>query len=128
MMPGMPSDRVSFATLRELEDRARRLPRAGLRIGYRVHDVDRFVGDAVEGLRSLVEANEAIRTGVDPLAPSSGGRTPVGPLDVQAAVFGVARFRSAYRMRPVEELLDDVTDAMNVVLAEREALRARPSR
>jgi cell division septum initiation protein DivIVA len=123
----MPSGRVTSATLRELEDRARRLPRGGVRIGYRVHDVDRFVGEAIDGLRTLVEANETIRAGDDPAAVPSRGRPRVGPLDVQAAVFEVARFRSAYRMRPVDELLDDVTDAMNVVLAEREALGSRPT-
>ena len=45
------------------------------------------------------------------------------PLDVQARVFEVGRFGNGYKMRAVDELLDDVTDMLAVLIGKNEALR-----
>jgi DivIVA domain-containing protein len=46
------------------------------------------------------------------------------PLQIQQKEFGVARF-GGYRMRDVDEFLDQVTDALSSVIAENERLRRR---
>jgi DivIVA domain-containing protein len=48
------------------------------------------------------------------------------PLQIQQKEFGVARF-GGYRMRDVDEFLDQVTDALSAVLADNERLRRRAS-
>lgn len=94
-------------------------------MGYLIEDVDRFVGRAIAALRRLVEENRALRSGLDPagLWPA-GARELPGPLDVQAAQFRARRLGGSYRMRPVDELLDDITDALNALVAQNEELRA----
>jgi DivIVA domain-containing protein len=49
-----------------------------------------------------------------------GGR--ITPQDVQQKEFRVARFGAGYRMREVDEFLDQVTDAMSALVAENERL------
>ena len=59
---------------------------------------------------------------------SEWASTPTGritPLDVQQKEFRVARFGAGYRMREVDEFLDQVTDAMSALVAENERLRTR---
>ncbi len=46
----------------------------------------------------------------------------ITPLDVQQKEFQVARFGAGYRMREVDEFLDQVTDAMSALVAENERL------
>jgi DivIVA domain-containing protein len=48
----------------------------------------------------------------------------VAPLNVQAKEFGIARFGRGYKMRDVDDYLDDVTDMLSRLEAENEALRA----
>jgi DivIVA domain-containing protein len=52
----------------------------------------------------------------------AGGR--VGPLDVQQKEFHVTRVGVGYRMREVDEFLDQVTDTLSALIAENEQLRA----
>jgi DivIVA domain-containing protein len=55
------------------------------------------------------------------------GAVPTGPLtpiDIQQKKFGAARFGGGYRMREVDEFLDQVTDALSALIAENERLRA----
>ena len=57
---------------------------------------------------------------------SAWGSAPAGritPQDVQQKEFRVARFGAGYRMREVDEFLDQVTDAMSALVAESERLR-----
>jgi DivIVA domain-containing protein len=49
-----------------------------------------------------------------------GGR--ITPQEVQQKEFRVARFGAGYRMREVDEFLDQVTDAMTALVAENERL------
>jgi len=49
-----------------------------------------------------------------------GGR--ITPQEVQQKEFSVARFGAGYRMREVDEFLDQVTDAMSALAAENERL------
>ena len=49
-----------------------------------------------------------------------GGR--ITPQEVQQKEFRVARFGAGYRMREVDEFLDQVTDAMSALVAENERL------
>jgi DivIVA domain-containing protein len=49
-----------------------------------------------------------------------GGR--ITPQEVQQKEFRVARFGAGYRMREVDEFLDQVTDAMTALVAEHERL------
>jgi DivIVA domain-containing protein len=48
---------------------------------------------------------------------------PVTPLEVQQKEFRVARFGAGYRMREVDEFLDQLTDALSALTAENERLR-----
>jgi DivIVA domain-containing protein len=64
--------------------------------------------------------------GFGPGQAPTGGR--ITPTDVQQKEFRVARFGGGYRMREVDEFLDQVTDALSALLAENEQLRAgRPA-
>jgi DivIVA domain-containing protein len=57
---------------------------------------------------------------------SAWGSAPAGritPQDVQQKEFRVARFGAGYRMREVDEFLDQVTDAMSALVAESERLQ-----
>lgn len=53
-------------------------------------------------------------------ASAPGGR--ISPQEVQQKEFRVARFGAGYRMREVDEFLDQVTDAMSALAAENERL------
>lgn len=61
---------------------------------------------------------------------AGGGRSTasamITPLDIQQKEFQVSRL-GGYRMREVDEFLDQLTDAMTAVLAENERLRAGAS-
>jgi DivIVA domain-containing protein len=56
-------------------------------------------------------------------APGSG----ITPQEVQQKEFRVARFGAGYRMREVDEFLDQVTDAMSALVAENERLLREPA-
>jgi DivIVA domain-containing protein len=52
----------------------------------------------------------------------------VTPLDVQGREFEIARFLGGYRMRDIDEYLDDVTDMLTRLDAEKEALQGSSDR
>ena len=109
--------------------RRKHLHIARLRVGYRVQDVDGFLDQVMEILSGLVEENEGIRAGVSPASlwfDAATARPRLGPLDVQQKVFDIARLGSGYKMRDVDEFLDEVTDVLAALVAENDALRAKP--
>jgi len=55
---------------------------------------------------------------------ASGIPVTVGPMDVQQKEFHVSRF-GGYRMRDVDEFLDEITTSLTTLLAENERLRAQ---
>ena len=59
-------------------------------------------------------------------APPSTASAMMTPLDIQQKEFQVSRL-GGYRMRDVDEFLDQLTDAMTAVLAENERLRSGAS-
>lgn len=56
---------------------------------------------------------------------SSGAPERVTPLDVQQKEFHVTRVGAGYRMREVDEFLDQVTDTLSALIAENERLVQR---
>jgi len=73
--------------------------------------------------------DEAIDGGSEWSAPAGGRVTPldvqqrVTPLDVQQKEFRVTRVGSGYRMREVDEFLDQITDTLTALVAENDRLR-----
>jgi DivIVA domain-containing protein len=65
--------------------------------------------------------DEAVDGGSEWSAPVGG---KVTPLDVQQKEFRVTRVGSGYRMREVDEFLDQITDTLSALVAENERLRA----
>jgi DivIVA domain-containing protein len=65
--------------------------------------------------------DEATDGGSEWSAPVGG---KVTPLDVQQKEFRVTRVGSGYRMREVDEFLDQITDTLSALVAENERLRA----
>ena len=66
-----------------------------------------------------------------PSGASEWSSTPTGgimPMDIQQKEFQVARFGAGYRMREVDEFLDQVTDALSALVAENERLLRRIGR
>lgn len=59
---------------------------------------------------------------------SSAPAGRITPLDVQEKEFGVTRVGAGYRMREVDEFLDQVTDTLSALIAENERLRATGGR
>lgn len=96
-------------------------------VGYRKGDVDPYLDEVLEAMRSRIRENEGLRAGTPvPASQTDGGR--VTPFDVQAREFGTARFLGGYRMREIDEYLDDVTDMLARLDAENEALRGSSDR
>ena len=60
----------------------------------------------------------------DDVAEFSGGPAPkaLGPAEIQAKEFGVSRF-GGYKMRDVDEFLDEITGAMGALVEENQHLR-----
>jgi DivIVA domain-containing protein len=54
--------------------------------------------------------------------PNQAASKLIAPADIQQKEFGVARF-GGYKMRDVDEFLDQVTDSMSAVVRENEQLR-----
>ena len=69
----------------------------------------------------MKKKDAATESGSEWSAPA-GGR--VSPLDVQQKEFHVTRVGVGYRMREVDEFLDQVTDTLSALIAENEQLRA----
>lgn len=91
--------------------------------GYRQNDVDTYLDEVVEAMRARIQENAGLRAGMTvPRAPRDTER--VTPLNVQGKEFGIARFGRGYKMRDVDDYLDDVTDMLSRLEAENEALRA----
>ena len=96
-------------------------------LGYRTGDVDTYLDVVVEAMRSRIRENEGLRAGSPvPLSLPDGER--VTPFDIQGREFGVARFLGGYKMREIDEYLDDVTDMLTRLDAENEALRGSSDR
>jgi DivIVA domain-containing protein len=62
----------------------------------------------------------------DNKASEPEGKQIVTPMRIQQKEFRVSRF-GGYKMRDVDEFLDEVTDALSGFMAEAELLRSRPS-
>jgi DivIVA domain-containing protein len=109
----------------ELEARGRSL-RSARGLGYRREGVDAFLRRAIAALRAAIAEDEALRTGSTSVADRWG--EPDATIDVEGAVFGTARFRRAYDMRSVDELLDEIGDVLTALARDRQARRqaARP--
>jgi cell division septum initiation protein DivIVA len=111
--------------LHDLEGRRRALGTTWIGAGYGATEVDRFLDQVLEGLRDLALENEALRSGLAPESVTDRvGTRRLTALAVQDVRFPLVRFGQAYRMRSLDEFLDDVTDLLNGLLAENEALRA----
>lgn len=96
-------------------------------VGYRKGDVDPYLDEVLEAMRSRIQENAGLRAGMTvPRAPRDTER--VTPLNVQAKEFGIARFLGGYVMREIDEYLDDVTDMLARLDAENEALRRSSDR
>jgi DivIVA domain-containing protein len=117
---------VTERDIRGIEQRAKELPVAGYRRGYQVAHVDAFLGRAVATLRARLQENDGRRAGVAPgdrWHRGAGSTAPGTSGEVDAQIFELAR--SGYRMREVDELLDEVASLLAQLEAENEALRAR---
>jgi DivIVA domain-containing protein len=114
----------------ELDVRALEVRRTGFHVawqGYRKEDVDAFLDDAVDTMRERIQVNASLRAGL-PTPEPQRDTDGVTPFDVQAKRFEMAHLGRGYRMREVDECLDDVTDMLSQLESENEALRAeRPS-
>jgi DivIVA domain-containing protein len=91
-------------------------------LGYRKGDVDPYLDEVVEAMRSRIRENEGLRAG-SPVPFPRPDEERVTPLDVQGREFEIAHFLGGYRMREIDEYLDDVTDMLARLDAENEALR-----
>jgi DivIVA domain-containing protein len=96
-------------------------------LGYRTGDVDTYLDEVVKAMRSRIRENERLRAG-SPVPLSRRGTELVTPLDVQGREFEIARFLGGYRMRDIDEYLDDVTDMLTRLDAEKEALQGSSDR
>jgi DivIVA domain-containing protein len=122
----LPPPALTQLDIRDLDVRRKGLSSARFGLGYRVPDVDAILDEGIDAIRSLLEENEGLRAGVSPEHRWFGkadARLRLTPLDVQAREFEVARFGKGYKMRPVDEILDDVTDMIAQLEAENDALR-----
>ena len=75
-------------------------------------------------MRKRIQVNASLRAALpmpDPQRDTEG----VTPFDVQAKQFEMAHLGRGYRMREVDECLDDVTDMLSQLESENEALRAQ---
>ena len=121
VMPGRSP--IGEADIGAVEARARSLRRGRLR-GYRREQVDAFLVEVFRVLHDLVGDNEVLRAG----GSSDDGRWSAASrmtgFDVQDRRFHGVRF-SGYDMRSVDEYLDDVSDLLDALLREHEALRSR---
>ena len=122
----LPPPLATGLDIRDIERRAKELPIARWRRGYHVAQVDEFLTQSVAALRTRLAENEALRVGVPSSAtwyPGAGEKLPRSPYEVDAKMFELAF--SGYRMREVDELLDEVAYRLAQLEAENEQLRAR---
>ena len=112
--------------LRGIDARRKALPLARFGRGYRIAEVDQFLDRTIAAIRTRLAENEGLRAGVAPdnLWFRSAGATPTPP-EVDAQMFELARFGGGYRIREVDDLLDEVAYLVAQLDAESEALRAR---
>lgn len=63
----------------------------------------------------------------DDVADFAGGPAPkaLGPADVQQKEFRVSRFSGGYKMRDVDQFLDQITESMNAMVEENRKLRTQ---
>lgn len=63
----------------------------------------------------------------DDVADFAGAPAPkaLGPADVQQKEFRVSRFSGGYKMRDVDEFLDQITESMNAMVEENRKLRTQ---
>jgi DivIVA domain-containing protein len=91
--------------------------------GYRKSDVDRYLDQVTESMRARIRENAEIRAGLP--VPGPGGTERVTPFEVQAKEFALAHFGRGYRMRDIDEYMDEVTELLSWLEAENAALRER---
>jgi len=108
--------------VRALDVRRRRFHVAWFQ-GYRKEDVDPYLDEAVDAIRERIQENASLRAGL-PGPDQRRDTEGVTPFDVQARQFEMAHLGRGYKMREVDEYLDDVTDMLSQLEAENEALRA----
>ncbi|MGH2641486.1 MAG: DivIVA domain-containing protein [Actinomycetota bacterium] len=122
----LPPPLVTGLDIRDIERRAKELPTARWGRGYRVAEVDAFLTQSVAALRARLAENEGLRMGVPSGNPWHSGadeKPPRTPFEVDEKIFELAF--SGYRMREVDELLDEVAHRLAQLEAENELLEAR---
>jgi DivIVA domain-containing protein len=112
--------------VRAIDARRKELPAAWF-LGYLKSDVDTCLDEVTEAMRSRIRENEGLRAG-SPVPLPRPDTERVTPFYVQEKEFQVARFGRGYKMRDVDEYLDDVTDMLSRLDAENEALRGSSDR
>ncbi|HEX5936452.1 MAG TPA: DivIVA domain-containing protein [Actinomycetota bacterium] len=122
-MDGREVSLVRAAGARELEVRARNLPRRAMR-AYRREDVDAFLSEVLPAIRDLIDENDALRAGAPASQPWDRAPSRITAFDVEDRRLRGARF-GGYDMRAVDEYLDQVADLLMRLQHEHEALRSR---
>ena len=128
MRVDVPPPLVTELDIRGIEQRGKELPVARHGRGYRIDQVEAFLAKAASSLRARRAGNDGLRSGVSPGSDWSGGTWGTSALaaaEVDAQRFEVGRSGSAYRMREVDELLDEVMYQLTQLEAENDMLRAR---
>jgi DivIVA domain-containing protein len=123
----MPPSPVTELDIRTIVERRADLPLARSGRGYKVAQVDAFLDGIVASLRAVLAENEGLRTGVEPghfWFGNAAREGRHGPSTIAATTFEIGWFGGGYKMREVDELLDQVTDQLARLEAENEALRA----
>jgi DivIVA domain-containing protein len=123
----VPPPLLTELDIRGIEQRGKELPVARHGRGYRIDQVDAFLAKAASSLRARLAGNDGLRAG---LSPGSGwyvGTQETSALraaEVDAQRFEIGWSGSAYRMREVDELLDEVMYQLTQLEAENDMLRA----
>lgn len=128
MRVDVPPPLVTELDIRGIEQRGKVLPVARHGRGYRIDQVDAFLAKAASSLRARRAGNDGLRSGVSPGSDWSGGTWGTSALaaaEVDAQRFEVGRSSSAYRMREVDELLDEVMYQLTQLEAENDMLIAQ---
>jgi DivIVA domain-containing protein len=109
--------------VRSIDARRKDLHAAWLQ-GYRKSDVDSYLDEVTESMRARIQENAGLRAGLQVAGPGSDAEG-VTAFDVQAKEFEIARFGRGYKMRDVDEYMDDVTEMLSWLEAENAALKKR---
>jgi DivIVA domain-containing protein len=124
----VPPPLVTELDIRSIERRGKELPIARHGRGYRIDQVNAFIAKAASSLRARLAENDGFRAGASPGNDGDGGTwviSPRTPAEVDEQRFEIGRSGAGYRMREVDELLDEVTYQLTQLEAENDMLRAR---